>query len=384
MYLMLLSSWTLVLWYAPALWARAGLIFSAIATFLVVQPLLGGGDNGAFGTIRSVLQLIASIGGALGILYTLRQIEKERLRRVLLGLWIVLILLALAESLFFKSIFDEIRLLIYSGSGRFIYLAEDRDLQIYGQIRTTVLASEPSFLSDTLSALMAMIFMLGKKPNELGAWLLLGVMVIISFSVSPSFKVAFFLIAIFIWQFWPRTASEAFRLLVVLLATALVLFTAIEVLLAFVNDVTGTHSTTGSFFGRIGSAHLVAMDALSQYPIMGFGLGNREDVYRIIVEVWHRTGAFSLFPWYAGLSAEHLLSNGFWWMWIYLGIAGGCLFLGLTASALRRVGVLTPWRSLVCASVVWYAGSAFIDPQSWYSVVVFSVGALAPKNDERR
>jgi hypothetical protein len=53
------------------------------------------------------------------------------------------------------------------------------------------------------------------------------------------------------------------------------------------------------------------------------------------------------------------------------------VFLTLAALLLRALGVLTPWRSLICALILWYAGSAFVDPQSWYMLVVFSVGALA-------
>lgn len=376
MYLMLLSSWALVLWFAPALWARAGIVFAVLAAFLVFQPIIGGGDNGLFGTIRNVMQLIASIGGALGILYALAQVDSARLRRLLIVLWVVLVVLAFVERFFLKAVFDDIRLLIYSGSGRFVYFAEDRDLQIYGQIRTTAFASEPSFFSDTLSAITVMVFMLGQNLGKGRCWTTLGAMVLISFSVAPSFKVVFYLVALLFWQFWPQSLAEALRLILVLLIASIVIFLTIDVVLSFVNLFSGGHMTTGSFFGRIGSAHLVGLNALWQFPIIGFGIGNREDVYRIIVEVWHQTGAFGRFPWYGGLSPEHLLSNGFWWMWIYLGVGGGVVFLALVAAALRRIGVVTPWRSLVCASIVWYAGSAFIDPQSWYTVVVFSLGAL--------
>ncbi len=310
-------------------------------------------------------------------MYAVSLIDPAKLRRMLLGLWVVIIALALAENLFLKPVFDQIRDVLYAGSGRFVYLAEDRDLQIYGQIRTTVFASEPSFLSDTLSSIIVMVFLLGRKAGDIRSWALLIAMVFISFSISPSFKISFYLIALFVWQLWPRNLRGAVLLLFLLAVLMVATWGAIDIARALLNDSTASHATTGSFFGRIGSAHLVGIDALSQFPILGFGIGNREDVYRIIVEVWHRTGAFSLFPWYSGFGAEHLLSNGFWWMWIYLGIAGGGIFLSLTVKALRGVGVTNPWRSMICASIVWYAGSAFIDPQSWYVVVVFSVGALS-------
>jgi hypothetical protein len=376
MYLMLFSSGALVVWFAPALWARTGAVFAVLAAFLAVQPVIGGGNNDLLDTIRSVLQLIASIGGALAVLYAASLINSAKLRRMLLALWVVIIALAVAESLFLKPIFDQIRDFLYAGSGRFVYLAEDRDLQIYGQIRPTVFASEPSFLADTLTALVLMVFMLGKKVGDIRSWGLLGLMTFVTFAVSPSFKVGFFILALLVWQFWPKNPSDTLLFLSLPAAVLVATWLTIDLFAVSLDNV-GGHLATGSFFGRVGSAHLVGIDALGQYPLFGFGIGNTEGTYKVIYDVWSRTEAFSRFPWYSSYSAEHLLSNGFWWMWIYLGIIGGGIFLLLIIRILKNIGVTTAFRSVACASIVWYAGAAFVDPQSWYWVVVFSVGSMA-------
>ena len=377
MYLMLFSSAALALWFAPALLRRAGGLLALTLAFLLLQPLAGGGDSGYGSSLRSVLQLTASMLGAMAVIFALGRLDPARLRRTLLIVWAVLIVLAFAESLFLKPLFDQIRDLLYSGSGRFVYLAEDRDLHIYGRVRTTVFASEPSFLADTLSALSVMVFLLHDRRGRLGSWLQLGAMLALGFFISPSFKMAFYLAAVLVWQFWPRSLGAFFGLLALLATGALLGALLFEPLLALLQDTAGTHLSSGSFFGRIGSAHLVGMNALAEFPLFGFGVGNNDDVYRIIAATWQDSGAFIRFPWYSALPAADLMSNGFWWMWIYLGLIGGAVFLTLAALLLRALGVLTPWRSLICALILWYAGSAFVDPQSWYMLVVFSVGALA-------
>jgi len=375
MYLMLAASGVVALWFAPVILRKIGGIYVLMLGFVVLQPLAGGGSSyGA--SVTSILQLTASITGALAMIFALGLIKADRLRGVLTMIWIVMILLALAEVLFLKGFFDQVRDWLYAGSGRFVYLAEDRDLQLYGRVRTTVFASEPSFLADTLSSLSAMNFMLNKQRGSLRSFLELGAMLAISFCVVPSFKTGFYVAALMVWHFWPRSLREASVLAIVLIGALLVALVGTDGFFRLVGETAGMHLSSGSFFGRIGSAHLVGFDALAAFPFYGFGIGQNDAVYPIIVGIWNQNGAFGLFPWYGPLPAADLMSNGFWWMWIYLGAVGGVIFLALAARLLQGLGVATPWRSLVCACIVWYAGSAFVDPQSWYCVVIFSVGAM--------
>ncbi len=376
MYLMLAASGVMALWFAPVILRKIGGMYALLIGFVVLQPLAGGGA-GYGASVTSILQLTASITGALAMIFALGLIKSDRLRGVLTMLWIVMIVLALAESLFLKGFFDQVRDWFYAGSGRFVYAAEDRDLQLYGRVRTTVFASEPSFLADTLSSLVVMVFMLDKQRGKWRSFLQLGAMLAISFFVVPSFKTGFYVAALMVWHFWPRNLREAAVLAMLLVGSLLMALVGAETLFRLAGETAGLHLSSGSFFGRIGSAHIVGFDALAAFPIYGFGIGQNDAVYDIIVRVWNESGAFGLFPWYGPLSAADLMSNGFWWMWIYLGLVGGAILLALTARLLRGVGVMTPWRSLVCACIVWYAGSAFVDPQSWYVVVIFSVGALA-------
>lgn len=381
MFMMVFSGLAVAMLFSRAIWRRIGLTFLILCAFFSVQPLLGA-EVYNYGTVtKNVVQIMISIFLAMAIVFGLRNVRKDKLRRVVLFLWISFIILAFVEITFLKSTFDLIRDFLYSGTGRGIYSATERDIGIYGQIRATALASEPSFLSDTLAALIVMTFMLSPNIYAWRPWALLVAMTLVSVMVVPSFKMAFFILALFFWIFWPQSLLKTSTVMLVLFAFGAVFLVSSDVFLSFIISFGGNHADTGSFFGRIGSAHVVGSEALSMFPVFGFGVGNREAVYPIIVNTWNTTGAFSRFPWYSDGQAENLLSNGFWWMWIYLGIVGGLFFLWMISQILRRAGVQTPWRSMACAAIVWYAGSAFVDPQSWFVVVVFSIGALKFKSE---
>lgn len=376
MYLMLLGSALISVSFLLRLIHSAANLILLLVVVVIVQPLLASGETSFTRSILSVGQLLSAIGSSLLFLCALSSLNKSSLRRILLSIWLVFIFLALLEVSYFKPTFDQFRSILYAGSNRFVYFSDERDLQIYGQIRATVFSSEPSFLADSLSALALMIFFLDPDRGNWRSWLGLAALVSVNFLISPSFKSLFFLLALVVWEFWPRNCKELARLALLFVAALGLLTTALSPLIAMLLIHFDAHLISGSFFGRLGVAHSVAFDVLKVYPFFGVGIGDRSDAYDFVVRAWQDSGAFGRFPHYANLPAEDLMSNGFWWLWIYLGGLGGIVFFCLIARLLGVVGVLTPWRSLVCSCIVWYAGSAFIDPQSWYIVIVFSIGAL--------
>lgn len=379
MYLMLMSAAILGFIKFKKYLKKTLPLLLALFAFSLFQPFLSGGDHIYY---QSSLQLLASVISASLVLFALKDVNQEALRRALFYAWLILVFMAFLENLYLKSYFDLIREYIYSGSGRFVYSETDRDLAIYGKVRSTVFASEPSYLADTMSALAVMVFMLSVREKIISAWLYLVIMFLIGFYISPSFKMVFYFIAVVAWFFWPKNLKGLLYLLFLILLMLTVVFILVNVMLSLVLGVFGAHLSTGSFFGRIGSAHLVGINALAIYPFFGYGIGNSEQVYDVILEVWNSAGAFSSFEFYQDLGSKDLMSNGFWWMWIYLGFLGVLIFSGNIYYLLKAIGNTMPWRSLVCASIVWYAGSAFIDPQSWFVVVVFSIAAVFSKNQQ--
>lgn len=378
MYPMLLSAGALALLFLNPLVRAVGGTFALFAAFVLLQPALSLAPRSiSIDTLLASLQLLVSVASALAVICALATIERPRLRRMLIWIWAAVMALAVIESAGLKPVFDEIRTVLYAGSGRFLYFAELRDLEIYGRVRTTVFASEPSFLADTLTALTLMVFFLDLRRGNLGSWARLGVMLSASFLVAPSFKMAFYVVSGLVWHFWPRNIRTLLTLLGSVAVTAVLLVLVYEPVSVALYAAVGRHLESGSFFGRIGVAPSVGWHVLTTYPLFGYGIGNENGLYPIIAQVWQDSGAFYRFPWYLELPATDLMSNGFWWSWSFLGLIGGALFCMLTLLMLARIGVEAPLRTLVCVWIVWYAGFAFVDPHSWYMVVVFSVGGVA-------
>lgn len=377
MYPMLLSAAVITLLFNSELLSRAGTIFAAFSGFILISPALSSAPGSGYGnTLLGILQFLVSVISALAFIIAVSTLDQNRLRKLLIGIWITVIVLAALESAGLKPVFDQIRGLIYSGSGRGVYEATQRDLSIYGRVRPTVFASEPSFLADTLMTLTLMIFFLDPRRGNGASWARLGAMAALSFILAPSFKMAFYLLATVVWQFWPRTLKGTVMLLIGLSIAGVIAALFFNVLLAIFVQTAGSHLESGSFYGRIGVAHTVGLEALYAHPLFGWGISNQSGLYPLIAQTWQSSGAFFLFPWYQDNPAEDLMSNGFWWQLSFLGFVGTAIFILFVGMMLRQLGVLLPLRSLVCSWIVWYAGAAFIDPHSWFILVVFSIGSL--------
>lgn len=378
MYLMLLSTAAIALLFFSQIFSRIGQLFLVLTGFVLIQPALSFANGSEYSnTLLGCLQLLASVFTALAVIYALTRVDPRRLSRILTLVWISIIILAVLESVALKPVFDTIRDALYAGSGRFVYAEALRDITIYGRVRTTVFASEPSFLADTLSALILMIFFLDPKRGSLKSWLRLGAMILISFAVSPSFKMAFYLLAVVVWQYWPLTLRGFAVTLISVILSAFLMLVFLDPLTNLVSQLAGNHLASGSFYGRIGITPEVGFRALVTEPIFGYGIGNETGAYPIISQAWIDSGAFTKFPWYSYWPAEDLMSNGFVWQWIFLGLAGGFIFNLIIVRLLRAVGVLTPFRTLITVWIVWYSGFAFVDPHSWFMMVVFSVGSVS-------
>lgn len=376
MYLMLFSAAIATLLFLDELIARMGGELLLIALLLLALPVLGGAPGNDFrNTLTGTLQLFASIVAAMAFACALRTLAPARTRRLILWLFAGLIALSLLETAGLKPAIDALRDALYSGSGRHVYEATQRDIAIYGRVRATALASEPSFLADTICFLALASFFLDPARGRPASWLrLLGLMSLGALA-SPSFKMVFYLLGAAIWQLWPGTLRGALGLIAGLGVGAGLAFLFRTPLIGLLLAGAGDHLVSGSFYGRIGVAHTVGLEALRRQPLFGFGPSNDAGLHPILLQVWQDSGAFALFPWYLGRPAPELMSNGFWWAWCFLGLAGGAMFFTLVARLLRKAGTAHPWRCLLCTWVVWYAGAAFVDPRSWSVVLLFALDA---------
>lgn len=385
-YLSLLAGVALMVLYSPSL-TRAAIHLYVLGVWLAFAPLLNTllvPQALSLEGYKSSLQLLASITLMLPVAIALHRIPPRRLIRTAVWIWLTLIALALVETLLLRDTFNAITEAIYSASGRGNYLSVDRDQLLYGQVRPRVLASEPSFLATTLLCLCTLAITGMQVNGTPGLMLRAGAMLVVTYMVSPSLVIMFYAGALLIWSHWPRT-RKAKQLAIIIAASASIVALLLSMnatqLAAAYEVAFGERGATGSFFGRILVGPSVAMEVLTKYPLLGLGVGNDAVSRPIIDDIWASKGAFALFPWFAdpGLRAGDLMSNGFWWQWIYFGLLGGIIFLVIVARIMRSVGITRPYRALVCAFVIWYSGAAFVDPLSWFLVALFS---MSPRADD--
>lgn len=359
----------------------AALLLAPILNFLFLST------SAVFETYKGSIQLLVSMTLMLAVSALVTTVEPARLARFSTRLWLFFILLAVLEFVALRDVFEAISQTIYSASGRGLYTGVERDQLLYGQIRPKVMATEPSFLATTLLCLCTMAILSMRsagKPHAVRNGLL---MLAVTYVVCPSMIIVFFIAAIATWMYWPRTRKGRALILFALggaLVSTLIAQSYMTQLAALSKLALGDHGATGSFFGRIAVGPSVGMDVLERYPLLGVGVGNAEAARPIIDSNWLDKGAFALFPWFADptLRANDLMSNGFWWQWIYMGAIGGLLFMALTKALLRTIGVALPFRAIVCAWIVWYAGAAFVDPISWFALAIFCIPPRADAEAE--
>lgn len=373
------------------LFSGAGLFLLALQRGLLrlLLPMLGivglimlsafsagifGGDIVAL--LRGSIQLSVSIAIAAAIAVVLGDESMRGEDRFFLALWVLFLAVACIELIpAARPIFNEMSSVIYSGSGRGLYASLDRDLQLYGQYRPKAFASEPSFLAATLATLNLLVLFTGRNRGRRRAIARYFVMAVIAHAVAPSLSSLFYLAAAMVFVFWPKTAGMKAAAV-----AALVLLAAAFAASPLSGDnAFSAYQRSGSFFGRIAAGPLVGVQSMIERPLLGYGVGDSEAIFPTVSRVWSEQGAYSAFPWYAGLRSSELMSNGFWWQWIYFGIVGGVLFVFMVLGLLRSMGVLNPLSVLVSVWIVWYAGGAFVDIVSWSAFAVFASAGMATK-----
>jgi len=386
MFLMIASGIAAVILARNRFASEAGIPLLILVVLLLVQPVLSSADGGDISsTYRSRIQLLLAASCALGMIYCLRDVDKGDLFKTAIVLWLLLLALAVLEFFALRDVFGSIRDFLYGSSGRFVYREDERDMELYGRLRPTALASEPSFLGDTLASLTTLAYFSGsagiRRRIKIAA-----VMFIISYIAAPSLKILFYVFALSAWVCLPllvRKIGGSVTVVVIAMTVAIALTFGAWVLQS---DLLAARSSTGSFFGRLIVGYFAAVDTLQEYPILGLGVGNTEKAYDYIAGAWDSTGAFDLFPWYRDLKATDLLTNGFWWMIIFLGVVGFAALVAVLLVIMRIYGLFYASLALFCTWIIWYAGSAFVDPQSWFILMIYSVGAwyeVQPKFRER-
>jgi hypothetical protein len=332
--------------------------------------------------LRGALQLFASLLVGLGFFFALKSTERIALRRLFLTFWAVLIVVGLLENYAgLRPAMQDLVANLYGGSPRYIYDAATRDLDIYGKIRPLVFTTEPSFVAISLALATFQVFAIDLAGRPLFSLGRAVAMLVISYWVEPSLIYGFAWVVVVIWFF--TQMAPAYRIATIL-AALLVAAVVVVALLQADGGLAKTiidHSRDGSFFGRVIAPTMAGLKVLTHYPFFGVGVGNEDAAYPAIFDVWSATGAFSRFPWYGELTAAGLLTNPFWWHWIYFGLVGGVLFIALLWLLLGSMGVDRRLLVLVSTAIFWASGFGYVDLVSWSVFYIFAFSSEAIRTE---
>ena len=381
MYLMLFPAIVFALKYWTVFASDLAIPFMSIFVFVLCQPLLALAGNQNFEVFLSGLSYLTSIISALGIYLLMKDLPRHRLQRMYFVTWAIFIVLAILESYGLRPVFDAVRADLYADSNRGVYLSTARDISIYGRVRPTVLASEPSFLAMTLATLSFLALAFRPKPRSKNAILKYLVMIAVSYVTVNSLSLVFHLTASLLWLSWPNRAVRTTTIAAILLSMATLLFWGSS---GGADNLPFIHTQSGSFFGRIVAGPQMAALVLAERPFFGLGLSNVDGGLRFAHEVWDLNGAWSRFPWYANGDADNLVTSGVWWQLSYFGILGEVAFIGLIFWLLRAAGVRYPSRPIALTAIIWYGSGSGVDAGSWLFVAIFALSPVVDAASERK
>jgi len=382
LYLCLLPAAVIAYRYRNAISAKAFQWLLA-ALVLAIVVLLGNSVFGlfSFSLLTGTLHFCASFFLGIFVIAGLARVPPNEARKLFFVLWMVFAVLAGLELIdALRPLYTAVTGAVYFGTPRGLYGANLRDIDLYGHYRPRAFASEPSFLSATLSALsfLTLFSGLAASKGRIKALALFGFMTVVAYLIVPSLSVLFYFAAIAVWIAWPRSVVGKGLAVLMLVGVAI----ALPLVQGAGGSLFGAHQSSGSFFGRITAGPLVGLKALMDRPILGYGIGNSDAAYDTVVDVWMDHGGFSAFPWFKGASATALMSNGFWWQWIYLGLIGGLVFTGFLVSLLKSLGVKYPLRVIVCTWIIWYAGTGFETIIAWFIFAIFAYADIAQNSQK--
>lgn len=267
----------------------------------------------------------------------------------------------------FRALSDAVRGVIFDFG---VYVADRRDILLYGQIRPKLFTSEPSALTfgfvlfafcwyvlstwrwkmPVYAAMVAVAFFLMRGPTLLLALVLLGPYELL---LAPRREAG------------GRVGYDVERgaaaiSLALLLAVATVVF-ALNFYAERIESIRA--GTDPSFFSRITAPFLVALEVVRERPLAGIGLTAENLITDLVNQVYAQSGGLASN--YSFDNAKYALTNYFWTHWIYLGAIWGLILLVAVSAylyMLRAPSLLFCWSVW---AILGQSSGAYVSPKTW-------------------
>jgi succinoglycan biosynthesis transport protein ExoP len=308
--------------------------------------------------LLSLVQLYVALVTNYGLFLGLTSLKPRTVSRLFLSVAVIMLIVATLEVYFgMKPFVDVVRSAIHQEN----YIDTARDLQLYGAVRPTVFASEPSIVGifwglSLCGWLLADMDRFG-IARFVAASLLTASAIFVIRSPTIFYAVAICVIGLIVYRM-SRSGHPGVRLaksallfacfIAVIASTSLLMYAADEYGGMIEDIVKGA-----SFYSRQIGPYRLASSMADANPFFGFGLGGDAemtpyamDAFAPAIENMMADVDASDVDSVPGMAinfgegkVSHLLTNSFWQFWISFGILGGAIVAAIIAVALAKLGV---------------------------------------------
>ncbi|MET3339151.1 MULTISPECIES: hypothetical protein [Bradyrhizobium] len=354
-------------------------IYALVVIFAIqyaISAVRYGDQDGVM--LRATINQIASILIGFSLVPLSFQISAGRFARVLKYFWLFLVVGATLEQFAGLGIIsDAFRSLVYPKNA---YVADVRDLQLFGGIRPKVFSLEPSFVGIWFTATMAAwLACTDARPFSprfyagLVACLWMGYVVrssTIAF-VAPLYVAQILLLPS------PRVRRHGDQVSrAVIAATLVAAFILVGLIIESLPRGLAPEFVYGdSVYGRLIAPRLVTQAILTDSPITGTGLGNQDTLFTATLPVYLSNRLAFTGGYLETSSARSLITNSFFLHWIYLGFVFGLIAAAGYVSLLRSIKIESVSYVVAAVSIIWFSIGGYVTVQCWTLFFLFATAA---------
>jgi hypothetical protein len=352
--------------------------------------------------LLSLAQLYAVLITNYGLFLGLSSLPSRTVSRLFLSVAVLVLVVATLEVHFgLRPFVDAVRSAIHQQ----YYDDTTRDFELYGAVRPTVFASEPSLVGIFWG--LSLCGWLLADPDRFGlrqlvvASLLTAAAVFVIRSPTIFYAVTITVIGLIVHRL-RRSGNPGVRLIksatlfacfILVIASTSLLTYAAEEFGGLIEDIVNGDS----FYSRQIGPYRLASSMVDTSPFFGFGLGGDAEMTPYAMDAFSPVIENMI----AGANAadvasvpgmvinfsegktSHLLTNSFWQFWISFGILGGSIVASIVAFALAKLGVREIGFVLLGATLMGQTMGGIVIAPAWTPLFVIAALTIGWENASR-
>jgi hypothetical protein len=353
--------------------------------------------------LLSLAQLYVALITNYGLFLGLSSLKSRTVSRLFLSVAVLILIVATLEVYFgIRPFVDAVRSVIHHE----YYDDTTRDLELYGAVRPTVFASEPSLVGifwglSLCGWLLADVDRFGFRRFVVASLLTASAAFVIR-SPTIFYAVTICVIGLIVHRL-RRSANPGLRLIksafllacfvVVIASTSLLMYAADEFGGLIENIVKGD-----SFYSRQIGPYRLASSMADNSPFFGFGLGGDAEMTPYAMDAFSPVlenmiadvnaadvdNVRGMAIAFSEGKTSHLLTNSFWQFWISFGILGGAIVAAIVALALAKLRVSEIGFVLLGATLMGQTMGGVVITPAWTPLFVIAALTIGWANASLR